>query len=112
MALDRIKVVYTDEAELQRIKEAAQKTMAPGARVLRDQLYPVKVDNANRTAILDLYQLRLRLLTQKVKFLFAIIRGCSQSLQWWPMRFVADAQETSYSDQGFVEFERLFVIEE
>ena len=34
-------------------KEAAQKTVLAGARVLRAQLYLVKVDNANRTAILD-----------------------------------------------------------
>jgi hypothetical protein len=50
---ERIRVACRDEAELQRVKEAAQKTAAAGARVLRDQLYPVKVDNANRTAILD-----------------------------------------------------------
>ena len=49
----RIRVTCRDESELQLVKEAAQKTAAPGARVLRDQLYPVKVDNANRTAILD-----------------------------------------------------------
>lgn len=51
--MERIRVACRDEAELQRVKEAAQKTAAAGARVLRDQLYPVKVDNANRTAILD-----------------------------------------------------------
>lgn len=51
--VERIRVACRDEAELQRVKEAAQKTAAAGARVLRDQLYPVKVDNANRTAILD-----------------------------------------------------------
>lgn len=49
----RIRVTCRDEPELQLVKEAAQKTAAPGARVLRDQLYPVKVNNANRTAILD-----------------------------------------------------------
>ncbi|EED11596.1 hypothetical protein TSTA_107870 [Talaromyces stipitatus ATCC 10500] len=36
------------------VKEAAQKLNIPGWRVLRDQLYPVKIDNANRTAILDI----------------------------------------------------------
>ncbi|KAM4063306.1 endonuclease-reverse transcriptase domain-containing protein [Hirsutella rhossiliensis] len=46
-------VNWKDEIELQRIKEAAQKTAVTGARVMRDQLYPVKVDNVNRTAILD-----------------------------------------------------------
>jgi hypothetical protein len=51
--MERIKIACRDEAELQRVKEAAQKTVLAGARVLRDQLYPVKVDNANRTAILD-----------------------------------------------------------
>lgn len=50
---ERIKIACRDEAELQRVKEAAQKTAAEGARILRDQLYPVKVDNANRTAVLD-----------------------------------------------------------
>ena len=50
---ERIKIACRDEAELQRVKEAAQKTLTAGARVLRDQLFPVKVDNANRTAILD-----------------------------------------------------------
>lgn len=50
---DRIKVICRSEAELQLVKEAAERTVVPGARVLRDQLYPVKVDNANRTAVLD-----------------------------------------------------------
>lgn len=49
----RIRVTCRDENELKRVKEAAQKTSAPGVRVLRDQLYPIKVDNANRTAVLD-----------------------------------------------------------
>ena len=48
----RIRITCRDESELQRVKEAAQKSVS-GARVLRDQLYPVKVDNANRTAVLD-----------------------------------------------------------
>ncbi|KJZ69746.1 hypothetical protein HIM_10857 [Hirsutella minnesotensis 3608] len=50
---ERIKILCRDEAELKQVKEAAQKTVARGARVLRDQLYPVKVDNAKRTAVLD-----------------------------------------------------------
>jgi hypothetical protein len=50
---ERVKVACRDEAELHRVKEVAQKTAPPNARVLRDQLYLVKVDNANRTAILD-----------------------------------------------------------
>ncbi|OAQ57450.1 reverse transcriptase [Pochonia chlamydosporia 170] len=50
---NRIKVICRDEAELQLVKAAAEKTLVPGTRVMRDQLYPVKVDNANRTAVLD-----------------------------------------------------------
>jgi hypothetical protein len=34
-------------------QEAVQKSNLLGTRVLRDQLYPVKVDNANRLAVLD-----------------------------------------------------------
>ncbi|KAE8551008.1 hypothetical protein EYB25_007240 [Talaromyces marneffei] len=50
---DRIKVICRHEEEIQQVKEAAQKIDIPGIRVLRDQLYPVKIDNANRTAVLD-----------------------------------------------------------
>ena len=46
----RIRVTCRDEAELQWVKEAAQKSLVTGTRVLQDQLYPVKIDNANRTA--------------------------------------------------------------
>jgi len=50
---DRIRIRCKDEEELQRVKATLEKGIPPGARVLRDQLYPVKVDNANRTAVLD-----------------------------------------------------------
>jgi hypothetical protein len=50
---DRVKVICRDEKEVSLVKEAAEKTAVRGARVLRDQLYPVKVDRANRTAVLD-----------------------------------------------------------
>jgi hypothetical protein len=49
----RVRVICRDEVEVQLVKEAAQKISVPGVRVLRDQLYPVRVDNANRTAVLD-----------------------------------------------------------
>lgn len=49
----RVRIVCRDEAELRRVKEAAEKVVVPGARVLRDQLYPVKVDSVNRSAVLD-----------------------------------------------------------
>ncbi|KAJ6436781.1 Pol-like protein [Purpureocillium lavendulum] len=52
-AAERIKVICRNEDELKQVKEAAQKTAVVGARVMRDQLYPVKVDNANRSMVLD-----------------------------------------------------------
>ncbi|KAJ6436382.1 reverse transcriptase [Purpureocillium lavendulum] len=52
-AAERIKVICRNEDELKQVKDAAQKTAVVGARVMRDQLYPVKVDNANRSMVLD-----------------------------------------------------------
>lgn len=51
--VDRIRVIARNETELQLVKEAAQKTALPGVRVFRDQLYPVKIDNINREAVID-----------------------------------------------------------
>jgi len=50
---DRIRVICRSTTELETVKEILQKHTAPETRVLRDQLYPIIVDNANRTAILD-----------------------------------------------------------
>lgn len=50
---DQVKVICRHEDEIQQIKEAAQKLNIPGWRVLQDQLYPVKINNANQTAVLD-----------------------------------------------------------
>lgn len=50
---ERIRIACRNEAELQRVKEAARKTAAEGVRVLRDQVHPVKVDNVNNTAVID-----------------------------------------------------------
>lgn len=50
---DRVKIACRSEEELQKVKQAAERTLIPGARVMRDQLYPVKVDNANRTGVID-----------------------------------------------------------
>ena len=50
---NRVRIACRDEAELQKVKQVIEKVAVTGTRVLRDQLYPVKVDNANRTAILD-----------------------------------------------------------
>jgi hypothetical protein len=51
---DWIRVIYREESKVTLVKEAAQKIMVPGVRMLRDQLYPVRIDNANRTAVLDI----------------------------------------------------------
>lgn len=42
-----------DEFELTHVKAAAERTKGIAPRILRDQLYPVKVDNACRTTVLD-----------------------------------------------------------
>ena len=49
----RIRITCRNESELALVQAAAEKTKISGARVLRDQLHPVKVDNANRMAILE-----------------------------------------------------------
>lgn len=49
----RVKIACRDETELHMVKQVAETKIAPGIRVLRDELYPVKVDNVSRLAILD-----------------------------------------------------------
>ncbi|KAH8193570.1 hypothetical protein TruAng_012264 [Truncatella angustata] len=49
----RIKIVCRDESEHELVKRTAEKIVTSGARVLRDELYPIKVDSVNRTAALD-----------------------------------------------------------
>jgi hypothetical protein len=48
-----IKVICRDEAELHMVREAALGTDIPGAKILRERLYPVKINGANRSAVLD-----------------------------------------------------------
>jgi hypothetical protein len=50
---NRIKIACRDEDEHQLVKRVAEANVAQGARVLRDDLYPIKVDNVRRTAVLD-----------------------------------------------------------
>jgi hypothetical protein len=50
---DRIRITGRDAQEIKVIKEAADKVVAAGSRVLRDQLYPIKVDNARKDGILN-----------------------------------------------------------
>jgi uncharacterized coiled-coil protein SlyX len=50
---NRIKIACRDEAEHQLVKRVAEANVAGGVRVLRDDLYPIKVDSVRRTAVLD-----------------------------------------------------------
>ena len=50
---DRVRVLCRNEEELEAVKQAAIATAVEGARVLRDQLYPVKVNNARANAVLS-----------------------------------------------------------
>lgn len=49
----RIRIACRDEGEQKAVKRAAETKIAPGVRVLRDELYPIKVDGVNRLAVLD-----------------------------------------------------------
>lgn len=50
---NRVKIACRDEAEQNMVKRIVEAKLPQGARVLRDELYPVKVDHVNRTAVLD-----------------------------------------------------------
>ncbi|KAJ5737265.1 uncharacterized protein N7483_002390 [Penicillium malachiteum] len=50
---NRIRIACRDEAEHQLVKKVAEAKIGAGARVLRDDLYPIKVDSVRRTAVLD-----------------------------------------------------------
>lgn len=49
----RIRIACRDESEHDMVKLAVETKAAPGVRVLRDELHPIKVDNVNRLAVLD-----------------------------------------------------------
>jgi len=49
---NRVRIACRSEAEHQLVKSAAEK-IGTGTRVLRDDLYPIRVDNVKRTAVLD-----------------------------------------------------------
>ena len=49
----RLRILCRGEEELDMVKRAATATVVEGARVLRDQLYPVKVNNVRTDAILQ-----------------------------------------------------------
>ena len=50
---DRIKIACRDRTEHELVKQVAEARIGPGARVLRDELYPIKIDSVKRTAVLD-----------------------------------------------------------
>ncbi|KAJ5111908.1 hypothetical protein NUU61_001538 [Penicillium alfredii] len=50
---NRIRIACRDEAEHQLVKKVAEAKIGAGARVLRDELYPIKVDSVNKAAVLD-----------------------------------------------------------
>ena len=45
---ERVRVTCRDEAERLRVKEAAAKAATAGSRLMKDQLYPIKLDNTFR----------------------------------------------------------------
>ncbi|RKL00430.1 hypothetical protein BFJ70_g17447, partial [Fusarium oxysporum] len=49
----RIRITCRDESEHEIVKRVAETKLAPGARILRDDLYPIRVDNVSRIAVLD-----------------------------------------------------------
>ncbi|KAK0367653.1 hypothetical protein CLIM01_14991 [Colletotrichum limetticola] len=50
---DRTRINCRDDAEHRLVKQMAGESFGPGAHVLRDELYPMKVDNLKRTEVLD-----------------------------------------------------------
>ncbi|KAJ6114125.1 hypothetical protein N7512_007570 [Penicillium capsulatum] len=50
---NRIRIACRDEAEHQLVKKVAEAKIGAGARVLRDELYPIKVDSVNKAAVLN-----------------------------------------------------------
>ncbi|KAI3281821.1 hypothetical protein DTO002I6_9658 [Penicillium roqueforti] len=50
---NRIRVAYRDKDEQQLVKKVAEQKIGEGARVLRNELYPIKVDSVNKTSVLD-----------------------------------------------------------
>ncbi|KAJ6003913.1 hypothetical protein N7540_013195 [Penicillium herquei] len=50
---NRIRIACRDEDEQQLVKKVAEQKIGAGARVLRDELYPIKVDSVNKASVLD-----------------------------------------------------------
>jgi hypothetical protein len=50
---NQIRIACQNEAEHHLVKKVAEAMIGTGARVLRDELYPIKVDSVKKTAVLD-----------------------------------------------------------
>ncbi|KAI7975203.1 hypothetical protein EIK77_000417 [Talaromyces pinophilus] len=50
---NRIRIACRDEVEHQLVKKIAEAKIGAGARVLRDELHPIKVDSVRKAAVLD-----------------------------------------------------------
>jgi hypothetical protein len=49
----RVRIACRDEAKHKMVKQLVEGKLTRGARVLKDDLYPIRVDSVNRTAVLD-----------------------------------------------------------
>jgi hypothetical protein len=49
----RIRITCRDESGHETVKRVAETNLGQGTRVLRDDLYPIRVDNVNRTVVLN-----------------------------------------------------------
>ena len=50
---ERIRIICKNKKEFNKIKEAAQKTVILSARIMRDQLYPIRINRVDHTAVLE-----------------------------------------------------------
>jgi hypothetical protein len=48
-----IRIAYKNEVEYGTVKEIMESNLTQGVRILRDDIFPIRVDSINRTAILD-----------------------------------------------------------
>ncbi len=49
----RVKIACRDESKHAKVKQVVEAKLTRGVRILRDDLYPIRVDSVNRMAILD-----------------------------------------------------------
>ncbi len=50
---NRVRIACRDEVEHKEVKRVIETNLVEGARILRDDLYPIRVDSVNRVAVLD-----------------------------------------------------------